>query len=687
MKGTRIMKSNKGQGRGIKLKYKLEIAFLIPILLMGLAAGISYKKASEAVVSIYEKSTHETLVSIAQSLDNELQLVYNTALTMSADTNVNYYYKKSGEEGYNKGELLDKSRTIGDMVNSCRLNNKDIAEVHMIGESGMSLTTGKGSLTGTYAEFLESEEGAPLKEKSKKYIWMGKHPFIDEAVKMKQANYVLSMCRKMSKANGFIVIDIKPAVIDKITEQFQFGQNSILGFVAPDGTEYIPGRTEEALFTSNKKIVKLMEEDSETYTCYVGSGNSEKLFLYAAMENVGGYVCLMIPKSVITASASDIRKISLGSFFFCAGLAIIVCLLICSSIAKVINKVIESLKQAQGGDLTTDFSIRRNDEFRLLGNGIMGMLGAMRHLIGNVSRIDSQVNESAGRVTENSELLLQSTKQISEAMQAIEEGVTRQASDAEQCLRHMKDLSEQINELNKSTESIDTVISGTKTKVTDGMLVIQNLEKQSLQAVDITKSVEDDMRDLLKQSLAIESIVSVILDIADQTTLLSLNASIEAARAGDAGLGFSVVAEEIRKLSTQSIEAVDGIRQIVEQIKKASGITSTTVKEASNIVLGQNDALKKSVSVFQDIDHNVGLLVQNLEMIVNGIGQMDQAKSYTLDAIGNISGIASETTAATEEVGATITSQVDAVAEMNEMAQELLENAKVLENEIHLFRV
>lgn len=686
MKETREEGSRKEGTKGKKLKYKLEAAFLIPILLMGGASLLSYRKAAQAVINIYEKSTHETLISIANSLENEFQLVSNTALSIAADKDVNYYYRKSAEEDCNKGNLLDMSRTIGDLVNSSRLNNSDIAEVHILGENGMSMTTGKGSLTGNYQKFLESAEGAVFQDKATRCVWMGKHAFLDDTIKINEGTYALSVCRRLSKANGFVIVDIKPDVLNKVKEQFQFGEESIFGFVSPDGVEYIPGMSTN-VFTSNEKVMNLMTEESDEYTCYVGDGKEQNLFLYAKMEAVGGYVCLMVPKSVITSSTNDIRGISLGAFLFCAVFSLIICILICNSIVAVINKINHSLKEVQSGDLTTNLILHRNDEFRLLGNGIMSMLGAMRHLIGNVSRIDSQVNESAGRVTENSEMLLQSTRQISEAMLSIEEGVTKQASDAEQCLRHMKNLSEQINELNQSTNSIDTVIAGTREKVNDGMTVIQELEKKSLQAVDITRTVEDDMEGLLKKSLAIESIVTVILDIADQTTLLSLNASIEAARAGDAGLGFSVVAEEIRKLSSQSIEAVDGIRQIVGDIKKASGITSNTVKEASNIVLGQNDALKKSVSVFREIDRNVGVLVQNLEMIVHGIDQIDHAKSDTLCAIGNISGIAAETTAATEEVGATITSQVDAVAEMNEMAQELLKNAKVLENELHLFHV
>lgn len=279
------------------------------------------------------------------------------------------------------------------------------------------------------------------------------------------------------------------------------------------------------------------------------------------------------------------------------------------------------------------------------------------------------------------------TKQISDAMASIEEGVTNQAADTEQCYQLMTNLSEQINELYRSTGTIDHVIGETKGKVKEGMDVIDDLERKSTEAVEITKSVEVDMKGLLNKSLAIESIVGAILDIAEQTTLLSLNASIEAARAGETGLGFAVVAEEIRKLSNQSKEAVDGIRSIVEEIKKASNTAVVTVKEATDIVTGQHKALKQSVTVFEEIEDYVSELVENMTIISSGVIKIDDTKKDTLLAITSISEVASETTAATEEVGATILSQVDAVEEMNKLAKELEENVKSLEGQIQQFHV
>lgn len=681
-----IRKKDKQDKSGVKLKYKLVLAFFVPILLMGIAALASYQKAANAVTSIYEDSTQETLVAIATSLENELGIIESTSMSFTIDQNVTTYYGRAAKSDTDTLEQMDTYKSIMKTANSVFNGNSDIAGVHVLGEGGYSFTTASGSLTGHYADFMESEDAIPWSEKSTRYVWTGEHPYLDGILGVTNDTYFLSLGRKMNSGNGFIYIDIKPQVFDAVAEKFSFGEGSILGFVTEDGREYIPGAT-EPVFTANQKVESMLNSEESKLSGYTDYKGEEQLVLYAKLESIGAYVCLMVPKALITSSTVGIRTINIVMFAIAAVLAMGICFLFTNNITKVIKLINEKLKIAQSGDLTAEISVKRKDEFRLLGNGIMGMLVHMRQLIGNVADIDLKVNESAKLVADNSELLLESTKQISDAMDSIEEGVTKQAADTEQCYQHMTYLSKQINELNNSTGTIDTVIGHTKDKVKEGMTVIEDLEEKSTAAVNITKSVETDMQELLKKSLAIESIITVILDIAEQTTLLSLNASIEAARAGALGNGFAVVAEEIRKLSNQSKEAVDEIRNVVEEIKKASNITVLTVKDATEIVTNQYQALRQSVEVFQEIDQNVGQLVHSMETIARGVSKIDHTKEDTLKAIGNIAGVATETTAATEEVGATITSQVGAAEEMNQKAKELISQADTLEAQIRQFHV
>ena len=677
------VKNVQKEKKHMMLKYKLEIAFLVPILLMAGAAVVSYNKSAKAVISIYEQSTQETLTAIGQSLDTQLEIIDNQVVQLVIDDTIYYYDKDKDSDKIYRMEYLN---SVKEIANKLYYSNSNIAGLHILNEVAPSYTTARKTLTGHYEDFVESEDGKRWSDKQQRALWTGEHAYLDEILGIDSSTYILSIMRKINTSNGYIILDIKPDIISNLTQQFNLGEGSILGFISGDMKEYVEGET-EPVFTSLDEVTELLQGDGSETSCYVEYKGEEQLVLYSKMENVGSYICLMIPKDTITKGTDGIRTINIIMILFAAVIAMGISILFSNSISKVIQAINHSLKSAQSGDLTAECLVKRKDEFQSLAQGINSMLSHMRSLIGNVTQVDSKVSDSSKMVADNSEMLLEATKQISDAMTSIEEGVTNQAADTEQCYQHMTNLSEEINELYRSTETIDTVIGHTKDKVKEGMNVIEDLENKSTAAVDITKSVEVDMKGLMNKSLAIDSIVSAISDIAEQTTLLSLNASIEAARAGESGMGFAVVAEEIRKLSYQSKEAVDGIRKIVEEIKKASNTTVITVKEATDIVTGQHKALEQSITVFEEIEQYVGELVNNMSTITSGVTKIDEAKKDTLLAITSISEVASETTAATEEVGATILSQVDAAEEMNRLAKELEANVKILEGEIQQFRV
>ncbi|HEX3022883.1 MAG TPA: methyl-accepting chemotaxis protein, partial [Lachnospiraceae bacterium] len=186
---------------------------------------------------------------------------------------------------------------------------------------------------------------------------------------------------------------------------------------------------------------------------------------------------------------------------------------------------------------------------------------------------------------------------------------------------------------------------------------------------------------------SIEGIVVLMNEIAEQTSLLSLNASIEAARAGEAGRGFAVVAEEIRKLADQSQQSANRIGSIVSSIHGQTQSIVHTTKRAKQIVLSQGDSLRDTIKVFHSMNQNVEQLSGNLETIGTGVEGVELAKEGTLHAIENISAVSEETAAASEQVIRIADSQLIVAEQLNGYAEALGENTKRLEEAIGIFHV
>lgn len=679
-------KAAKDKGMGLRgIQVKLIGAFMIPVILFVIIGFMIYSKCSTTLNSTYEASANTSVGTLEEYLGLGFENIELMATRLSINSAITSYY--TGSEVKAESMLMDAKLALSNESTA----DKFIDHIIVCAKSGTACSE-KGAIRGdVYNAFVESEEGKNVEsEIGMGSMWISSHPAIDEVTGYDSDEYALSLVTVLknnsNKSVGYIFIDVKTSFIQDILDNAQISDNSIKGFVLEDGSQVLSGDSDIKFADTDFYQEALAGEDLQG-SKEVSYEGADYLFTYSRIEGTNMLVCAMVPQKEIMAGAQAILRYTLIAVAICAVIAIVVGSVLASGISKAIRKVNRVLKKTSDGDLTGQISMKRKDEFNVLSSSITNMIGSMKDLILKMTNVSGHVSDSAVQVGTNSEVLLEVTKDITEAVDYINSGISQQAQDTESCLEQMNGLAERINVVHENTDEISEIAQEAQEAIENGMVIVANLGEKVQGTTEVTETIIREIRELSKESIAINSIIGTINEIAEQTNLLSLNASIEAARAGEAGRGFAVVSEEIRKLAEQSGNAGNQIGEIINHIQERLAATIETAGLAGESVAFQTEALNNTVDVFKNISQQVSKLAEDVEKITQSVGGIEQAKEDTMNAIESISTTSNQTESASEELARSTEKQLQAVEVLNDAVKQLQMDAEDLDTSVSIFKV
>lgn len=365
--------------------------------------------------------------------------------------------------------------------------------------------------------------------------------------------------------------------------------------------------------------------------------------------------------------------------------------IVANIIITPVNQIADLTVRVSDMDFTVDdlhnkLAVRK-DEIGNMGRALQQLIYALTGVVNDIKSKSDELMVAADALNDDAAETTTTMEQVESAVNDIAQGATSQADETQQATEHIVSMGNMIEETNNEVNKLLSFTANMRETTNQAQDILAELKDVNKKAEEYIDIIAEQTNTTNESALKISEATKLITSIAEETNLLSLNASIEAARAGEQGRGFGVVAAEIQKLAEQSNESAQRIEDIIKELLLDSEKAVETMYGVKEIIRAQSDHVEQTETAFGELTNDMTRSIEGINNIANKTSMLDDARTNVVDIVQNLTAIAEENAAGTEQTSASTTEVTNIVEDISEKSNSLRNVAKQLEEGMNIFKL
>lgn len=638
---------------------------------VGMASSQAIEQAADKLDFLftqYESISRQ--LAVDQTLKSDLEIVNRKEIDTVTIT--------QAEGRINK--KLDSLRAADERLLAVRLVSKSLVETKSYKSTGVSAIRSDEVVEGRMKQVLDAA-GDP--------IWFPslKQGFFDAYAEPTVTMGRLLRNMKDPDAEYILLIEIKEKSLGTLLSNLKIGNSGEVRILTADNM--IVHAPNSELLESKSFIGlddNLLKSEKSSFSREDEQG-VKQLVVYQPLNVANWSIVGYAPESDFLSAADKLIYVMLSVLL----LAIVVALLIGYYLIRMIGRPMEELcrlmEEGERGNLKVRANFKGRDEIGRLGHSFNKMLEQISLLVDQTNHSTREMLTTAENLAEASKNTSQTAGEISVATGEIANGAASLANEAERGSLLVEDIGCQMNKVVKMNDTMNQSVERVIEVSRQGKEYMEQLVGKTEVVTRMTGLIEENSVKLNKSTYSIRSILSPMVEMTKQTNILSLNASIEASRAGTAGKGFMVIAEEIRKLAVQSNNSIQTVSVITEEIQEAIQHTVNVLQSISPMFDEQLSSVKEVSSIFQNVTGEMENFVEDIQSSSTSVHELMASQVSLGEFIMNVSSVVEQSNASTQEVASMSSDQYKVSEELVTLSNRLEELAESLNESLNSFHL